>query len=96
MAQTKRTPQDWETILREQRVRGLTNQETADLNDISLTSLFHWKKRLGKQEKPTSDFVEVPLIPRASQHITIRLSNGVTVEVSLGDFPQVLALVAEL
>ncbi|MBD3645890.1 MAG: IS66 family insertion sequence element accessory protein TnpB [Pseudomonadales bacterium] len=90
----RRSPQEWKSLVEGQVESGLSAPQFCEGNDISYASFSVWKRRFQSTEphattdnrlEEQSGFIDLstlPSSPESGWRITLRLGNGVELELS--------------
>ena len=90
----RRSPQEWKSLVEEQIESGLSAPQFCKDNDISYASFSVWKRRFQSTESHATtdnrlegqsgfiDLSSLPSSPESGWRITLRLGNGVELELS--------------
>ncbi len=96
MNNTDERRESWRLLLAEQRESGLPVIDWCYRNGISVGTFYYWRKRVGEDTAPASQWVAVDaLTPAGSAAVTLRVGR-VAVEVSAGFAPGLLGAVLGL
>ncbi|WP_434984741.1 IS66 family insertion sequence element accessory protein TnpA [Vreelandella zhaodongensis] len=88
-----RTPEQWQTLVDQQRDCGLSASQFCEQENIGYASFCHWRKRLSERPEGHSDaseasFLDVSSLMGTSSssgpgwHIVLSLGNGVELRLS--------------
>ena len=90
----RRSPQEWKSLVEGQVESGLSAPQFCEGNDISYASFSVWKRRFQSTESDATtdnrleeqsgfiDLSTLPSSPESGWRITLRLGNGVELELS--------------
>jgi transposase-like protein len=73
---TRRSPEDWQSILKTYESSGLSQKKFCEREGISKASFYKWRTKLLRQSK-SSGFVELPSKPKnPKERAELRLELG--------------------
>ena len=86
---TRKTPEQWQQIVNDQKISGLPQKAYCRQHGLSLATFCNWKKKLAHQtqqentpSQEAGDWIEVPTEVSPSQHnqwaMELELPGGVT------------------
>lgn len=94
MAKGRQPRKDWEGLIERWRASGMSMLAYCRERHISYTQLVRWRRRL-EGETASQPLTLIPMMPKASNTLVVRLPGGVAIEVQRGFDPGLLAAVVQ-